>query len=127
MMTQATRSWLEIEHIGHATVAKFTTRHLLSEAKMQAVAEQLLCLGDEAGYRYLVLDFAAVKRLSTELLGTLIALQRKVEAKRGKLAVCNLSPELYEIFKVVNLHRFLTIYDDEQEALQKLYCRVRTA
>jgi len=120
MLTETSRSWLEIEHIGQATVAKFNTHHLLSEEKMQAVAEELLCLGDEAGYRYLVLDFSAVKRLSTELLGTLMTLQRKVQAKRGRLAVCSLRPELYEIFKVVNLHQFLTVYADEQAALQRL-------
>jgi anti-anti-sigma factor len=119
MVSQSTRRWLEIEHIGDVTVAKFNTRRLLSEEKMQAVSDQLFCLGEEAGYGSLVLNFASVERLSTEMLGTLMALQRKVQAKGGKLALCKLKPELHELLKKLKLQQFLTIYSDEQEALQR--------
>ncbi len=120
MVSQPRRSWLEMEQIGEATVAKFTTRHIVDEEKVGVIGKQLLRLGEQAGHRSIVLNFSAVERISTEMLGKLVALQKKVQDRGGRLALCQVNPNLQEIFKLFKLPRLLTIYDDEQEALQTL-------
>jgi stage II sporulation protein AA (anti-sigma F factor antagonist) len=67
-----------------------------------------------------VLNFSCVERISTEMLGKLVALQKKVQDRGGRLALCQVNPKLQEIFKIFKLPQLLTIYDDEQEALQTL-------
>jgi anti-anti-sigma factor len=120
MVRQQSEGWLEVEQIGEVTVAKFTARHLLDEDKMQTIGRQLRSLGEEVGNRPLVLNFSGVERLSTELLGKLVALQKTVQENGGRLALCEIHPHVYEIFKIVKLPQLLTIFADEQEALQQL-------
>jgi anti-anti-sigma regulatory factor len=45
-------------------------------------------------------------------------LNKKVQAAGGRLAVCNLSPDLRETFEITRLSEYLDIYADEQDALQ---------
>jgi anti-anti-sigma factor len=120
MLAQKRKSWLEIEQIGDAVVAKFNTRSILDEAKLGVLGGQLSALADEAGHRVVVLSFRGVQRLSTELLGKLLAVQRKIQARGGRLLLCEISPTLLEIFQMLKLSRLLTIYRNEQEALQSV-------
>jgi anti-anti-sigma factor len=119
MVWQQRESWLEVEQIGEVTVAKFTARHLLDEEKVQTIGRELRSLGEEVGHRRLVLNFSGVERLSTELLGRLVALQKRVQEKGGQLALCKINPQVYEIFKILKLPQLLPIFADEQEALQQ--------
>jgi anti-anti-sigma factor len=119
MVRHQHEEWLQVEQIGEVTVAKFTTRHLLDEAKMQTLGRQLRNLGEQVGHGPLLLNFGAVERLSTEILGKLVALQKKVQQKGGRLALCEIHPQVFEVFKILKLPQVLTIFTDEQEALQQ--------
>jgi anti-anti-sigma factor len=120
MVAQARRNWLEIEQIGNATVAKFTTRRILNEEKIQAINGQLCGLGHEAGPGAVVLNFDRVERLSAAVISQLLTLQRQIQARGGRLVLCAIKPEVNEIFKILRLAPFFTVYTDEQEALQKV-------
>ncbi len=118
MQAQAQPGWLETEQIGATVVARFTTRRIVSEEKMLVLGRQLFELGEAAGHGRLVLNFEAVERLSSAMLGKVIGLQRRVEAKGGQLALCGISSHLRGLFKSLKLARLVTIYETEQEALQ---------
>jgi anti-sigma B factor antagonist len=120
MVARTRRNWLEIEQIGAATVAKFTTRRILDEEKIHAVSRQLLGLGLEAGRGTVVLSFDRVERLSSEMIGKLLTLQRQIQARGGRLALCALKPQVSEILKILRLGPYFSVYADEQEALQKV-------
>jgi anti-anti-sigma factor len=119
MAGQHGEGWLEVEQIGEVTFAKFKARHLLDEEKVQVIGKELRSLGEEAGHRPLVLSFSGVERLSTELLGRLLALQKRVQEKGGRLALCKINPQVYQVFKILKLPQVLSIFADEQEALQQ--------
>ena len=119
MAPQTRPGWLEVEQIGDVTVAKFTARYILDEEKVQTVGNQLLSLGEQLAGRRLVLNFGTVERLSSEMLGKLISLQRKVKARGGRLALCGIRPQLYEVFRILQLPQLLAIYADEEAALQE--------
>lgn len=119
MIRQQNEGLMEVEQIGEVTVAKLTARHLLDEEKIQRLGKQLRTLGDQVGHRPLVLNFGTVERLSTELLGKLVALQRKMQDKGGRLTLCAVNPHVYEVFKILKLSHVLNICADEQEALQQ--------
>jgi anti-anti-sigma factor len=118
MVSQAARHWLEAEQIGRVTVVTFTQRELLEEAIIQAVGEQLLALVEDHNCPRLILNLSTVKRLSTMVLGKLIALHNRVRTAGGRLALCGINPEIRGIFEILNLTRLLPIYVEEQEALQ---------
>src|SRR5215471_14976833 len=112
MIPQTERNWLETEQIGEVTVAKFNRRIILKEHHLEQLGQQLLSLGEEAGHGSILLDFALVDRLSTEMVGRIISLHRSVQRRGGRLMLCQLKPPLFQIFRTFNLHHLMPIYAD---------------
>src|SRR5437762_10420313 len=118
MSTQPRRRRLEVEDIGDVTVVSFTDRKILDEQNIQIIGEQLFSLVDELGRRKLLLNFGNVEYLSSAALGKLITLNKKLQGVNGKLILCNIHPQIYEVFEITKLNKLLNIRKDEQEGLQ---------
>ncbi len=67
-----------------------------------------------------VMDFAAVRFISSAGLGVLIEAQRRAQAAAKQLALVHLPPQLYKIFKVAKLDQVFRLCQDENDALQAL-------
>jgi anti-anti-sigma regulatory factor len=120
MLATSNRNWVELEQIGDVVVAKINTNAILDEEKLDVIGKQMNSLGEEAGYRCVLLHFGMVERLSTEMLARVLGLNRKIKARGGKLVLCAIKPQLYEIFQTLKLPKILNIYSSEQEALQAI-------
>jgi anti-sigma B factor antagonist len=118
MSSQPRRRRLEVEDLGDVTVVKFTDKKILDEQNIQIIGEQLFSLVDELGRRRLVLNFGNVEYLSSAALGKLITMNKKVQTAGGRLALCSIAPQIYEVFEITGLKKLFNIYEDEQEALQ---------
>src|SRR6266478_3814774 len=112
------RRRLEVEDIGDVTVVNFVDRKILDEQNIQIIGEQLFSLVDEVGRRKLLLNFGNVEYLSSAALGKLITLNKKLQSVGGRLILCNIDPEIYEVFEITKLDRFFKIEKDEQGGLQ---------
>lgn len=118
MTSQSRRRRLEVEDIGDVSVVNFTDRKILDEQNIQIIGEQLFSLVDELGRRKILLNFGNVEYLSSAALGKLITLNKKLQAAGGKLILCNIDPQIYEVFEITKLNKLFTIYKEEQAALQ---------
>ena len=118
MSAQPRRRRLEVEDIGDVTVVNFTDKKILDEQNIQVIGEQLFSLVDEVGRRKILLNFGNVEFLSSAALGKLIALHKKLQAVGGRLILCNIDPEIYEVFEITRLDKFFNIQKEEQAALQ---------
>ena len=118
MSTEPHSYLLEVEQIGEVTVIKFTPRKILEEDTTEVIGEQLFSLVKNAGCRKLVLDFSRVERLTSVMLGKVVALHQKAEAAGGRLNLCKIQPRVYEIFELLKLPRVLNIYHEEHQALE---------
>jgi anti-sigma B factor antagonist len=118
MSTQPRRQRLQVEDTGDVTVVHFTDKKILDEQNIQVIGEQLFSLVDELNRRKLLLNFGNVEYLSSAALGKLITLNKKVNAVSGKLVLCNIDPQIYEVFEITKLNRLFNIQKDEQAALQ---------
>src|SRR3954454_18822436 len=114
----AKRRRLEVEDIGDVTVVNFVDRKILDEQNIQIIGEQLFSLVDEVGRRKLLLNFGNVEYLSSAALGKLITLNKKLQSVGGRLILCNIDPQIYEVFEITKLDRFFNIQKEEQAALQ---------
>ena len=113
------RRRLEVEDIGDVTVVSFTDRKILDEQNIQIIGEQLFGLVDESARKRLLLNFSNVEYMSSAALGKLITLNKKVQAAGGKLVLCNIIPQIKEVFEITKLDKLFVICGDEQEGLQK--------
>ena len=118
MSSQPRRRRLEAEEIGDVTVVSFMDRKILDEQNIQVIGEQLFSLVDESGRKKLLLNFGNVEYMSSAALGKLITLNKKVNAAGGKLVLCNIIPEIREVFEITKLDKLFTIKGDEQAGLQ---------
>jgi anti-sigma B factor antagonist len=112
------RRRLEVEDIGDVTVVNFVDRRILDEQNIQVIGDQLFSLVDEVGRRKILLNFGNVEFLSSAALGKLIALHKKLQAVGGRLVLCNIDPEIHEVFEITRLDKFFNIQKEEQAALQ---------
>jgi anti-sigma B factor antagonist len=118
MSSQPRRRRLEVEQIGDVTVVNFVDRKILDEQNIQIIGDQLFSLVDEEGHRKLLLNFGNVEYLSSAALGKLITLNRKLQGAGGRLILCNIDPQIYEVFEITKLDKFFKIEKEEQTALQ---------
>jgi anti-sigma B factor antagonist len=116
--SQPRRRRLEVEDLGDVTVVSFTDRKILDEQNIQIIGEQLFGLVDESGRKKLLLNFGNVEYMSSAALGKLITLNKKVQSAGGRLVLCNIDPQIREVFEITKLDRLFVIKSDEQEALQ---------
>jgi anti-sigma B factor antagonist len=118
MSSQPRRRRLEVEQIGDVSVVNFVDKKILDEQNIQVIGEQLFSLVDQEGRRNLLLNFGNVEYLSSAALGKLITLNKKVQAAKGKLILCNIDPQIHEVFEITKLDKFFNIQKEEQAALQ---------
>ena len=118
MSSQPRRRRLEVEDIGDVTVVNFTDKKILDEQNIQIIGEQLFGLVDEEGRRKLLLNFGNVEYLSSAALGKLITLNKKLQQAAGRLVLCNIDPQIHEVFEITKLDKFFKIMKEEQAALQ---------
>src|SRR6476620_845748 len=118
MSSQPRRRRLEVEPIGDVTVVNFIDRKILDEQNIQIIGEQLFSLADVDGRRKILLNFGNVEYLSSAALGKLITLNKKLQQAQGKLILCNIDPQIHEVFEITKLDKFFKIMKEEQQALQ---------
>lgn len=111
---------LDIEEAGDVTIARFVDKKILDENNIQVIGNQLYGLVEEDGRRKIVLDFTNVEYLSSAALGKLITLNNKVKSAKGKLRLCGIRPDIYEVFAITKLNTVFDIRDDRDQALAGL-------
>ena len=94
---------------GSVTVITFTTESLMSGTEMERIGGALEAVVDEGGPSF-ILDCTKLRYLSSQAIGMLLGVRRKVVAKKGgKLVLKGVGKQLLELLKISNLHRLFTI------------------
>ena len=108
-MSDDTHQHLEVEDIGDVTVVSFRDKKILDEETIQGVTHQLSSLVEELGRKQILLNFGKVLYLSSAALGAFITLNKKVNAAGGRLVLCNIDPQIYEVFEITKLNKLFNI------------------
>ena len=111
---------ISIEYTENAVIATFTDAKILEEKDIRALQETLMPLIEEVEAVNLVLVFCNVEFLSSAVLGLLIRVSKKVYERDGQLKLCNISPRIYEVFKITRLNKIFDIYPDIDSASASL-------
>jgi anti-anti-sigma factor len=118
MVSPSPEAWLEINLAGPVVVVKFTAEAIADEFVIHAIGERLYELVEKTVRPRFLVDFSGVKFCSSSLLGKLIQMQKKTRAAGGRLVLCGLEPDVFEVLDETHLDRLLTIYPARQEALR---------
>jgi anti-anti-sigma factor len=112
-------SHLRIETIEGAVVAHFKVGRLIDETIIRETGRELEELAAKTSGA-LVLDLANVEMLSSTMLGKLITVEKLLEERGAKVALCRVPEKICELLKVVKLDQYFPVYADVPSALAAL-------
>ena len=95
---------------------RFLQRHISGTEEIEELGRQLYQLLEGSPPR-LVLDFAPVEFMSSAAFGKLISLTARAKARDGRVLLCNIRPELLQVFQTCHLDRVFNIRKDKADAL----------
>ncbi len=102
-------------------VASLLAGTLIDQNVIDETGKELLEAAFEAcGNHKLVVNFRAVNFMSSAMLGKLMPLHKRCKADKTKLKLCNICPNLLEVFKITNLNKLFDICGSEAEAVAAL-------
>ena len=100
------------------TIVELNLPDGLDSSVFDRLNEDLLHVFDPKANSRWVLDLSNVAYMGSAALGLMVNIRHRVRTAQGKLALCNLSPRLYHIFKTCCLERLFTITRSRDEALR---------
>ena len=109
---------IQTSDVNGVTVVSFVDRKILDAASIQELGDELFNLVEKDGVKSLLLDFGNVEFLSSAALNKLIILDKKVKMQNGQLKLCNLRPEIQEVFVITRLNQLFEIKDAVDDALK---------
>ena len=108
---------LVIQQYKDVTVVNFQNVSVLDSANIEALGRNLLELVEKQDNRKLVLEFSAVRFMSSQALGVLLQLKKAMDPLKGKIVIVGIKPELHKVFKITNLHKMFTFHPELDKAL----------
>ena len=110
---------LAVQQVEKFTVVEFKSPSLMDPLELEAIGQQLYKLVDEQDKRKVILDFERVQYLSSQAIGIILTLNKKLTTLgNSKLVLCGVGPKLMELLKITRLDRLLTIKPTQKEALK---------
>jgi anti-sigma B factor antagonist len=101
------------------TVIEFRTPSLMDPVELENIGQGLYRLIDAEDKRKLILDFEKVEYLSSQAIGIILTMNKKLAAlKHSKLVLCGVGPRLMELLKITRLDRLLTVKPSQKEAVK---------
>jgi anti-anti-sigma factor len=112
-----TSSHILINDYAGVTVVTFIDSSILEAVVIDQIAKDLFHLVDHQNKQKIILDFSKVRSMSSQGLGLLLTLNKKLAAIKGGLALCGIRPEIKKIFTITGLEKDFSFYPDDKSAL----------
>lgn len=102
-----------------AMVVEVLRAQLLRSSGVEQVERDLHEVAEAHPGRMIVLDFARVEAISSEMIGALIVLQKQIVAERGRLRLCNLQASVLQTLALSRVDRAFEILPDVESAIRE--------
>jgi anti-sigma B factor antagonist len=110
---------LAVQEIEKYTIVEFRTSSLMDALVLEGIGKAVYQLVDEQDKRRLILDFEQVEYLSSQAIGIVLNLNKKLaKLPHSTLILCGVGPRLMELIKITRLDKILKIKPTQREALK---------
>ena len=107
---------ITVDKKGDILIAKFTSEDRFNALITEPVKEMLLSYYATPDTK-LVMDLEGIKFIDSSGFGVFLSLMKAANNSNGKFKVCNLKPDVMELFKVLQLHNVFDIYNNVDECI----------
>ena len=112
---------LTIQEMEKWLIVQFRTPSLMDPIALEKIADAVYPLVDEQDQRHMILDFEQVEFISSQAIGIVLTLKKKLGAlPHSTLVLCGVGPRLMELIKITRLDKVLKIRPTQKEALKVL-------
>ena len=111
---------IAISYEGDVAVVTFTQASIGASAGFEQMSDSLRNFVTKDEPNKIVVDFSGVKFFSSQTLGLLLEIWRKLEKTEGKMTISGINPQLYRVFKITNLDKIFQFFDNRQDAINSL-------
>ena len=111
------RSHLTVTDSQGVKVVEFADRKILDELCISEIRDELIQLASGTDAIRILLSFKNVEHLSSAALGVLITLNKQVTEQKGRLKLSDITPQIYEVFKITRLNKLFDSHDTAEQAL----------
>ncbi len=111
---------LELDQVETVAVVKFRDKKVMDPSRIEQMGKELLELIDGDENERLLINFDNVSFFSSAAINKLIVLEKHVRAKGGKLRLCNLRPEVRDLFSYTSLDQMFEIDQEQVESIEAL-------
>ena len=108
---------LETKNINDILVLSFKDTQRLNAHIAEPVKEQLLEYFNKANTN-LVFDLQGVSFIDSSGFGVFLSAMKAANNNYGQFKICNVDPEVMELFKLLQLHHVFEIYDELDACLE---------
>ena len=116
----AQKSHVQVFNDGDCVRVEFTEKHIIDEVAIRQIGNELTKVVDGLQRPRMIVSFRGVEHLSSAALGTLLTVLNRVKARDGQLRLCDINPQLLQIFEITKLNRVLRIERDVATAKASL-------
>ena len=106
--------------VGDVAVVRFRMTQILDDFRIHRLGEELLRLVDEEGFVRVVVNFESVRFLGSGVIGKILALNERIIAEKGRLALCCLCEGIYPVFEITKVNSVVPILATEEEAVERV-------
>jgi len=97
-------------------VVRFVDPWATNDLARGGLGKELLALVAQEDCSRFLLNCGELTYICSAMLGKLIELHKEVEAKGGKLVLCELTPTVHQVFTMTKLDKVLDVRDTERDA-----------
>ena len=110
--------FLGLRKQGDVLVIRFGEHRILDELTIKKFGDDLFHVADRPDCDNLLLNFTGVVGLSSAMLGVMLMLRKKMSQKSGTLKLCQVGPEIMDVFHATKLGQLFDILGTEQQGVK---------
>jgi anti-sigma B factor antagonist len=108
---------LNIEYVNDVTVVSFKNMNRFNALITEQVKEEMKALYTAPNTK-LVLDLTGIQFIDSSGFGVFLSIMKTANNNYGFFKISNISEELLELFKLLQLHNVFEIYNKREDALK---------
>lgn len=111
---------IDIDFDNGLAIVSFNQPSIGVSGGVESISQKLREFVDSNKPAKMLVDFSGVKFFSSQTLGVLIDMWRKLQAYDGKMAICGINPQLYRVFRITNLDKIFAFHETKEDAINEL-------
>lgn len=102
------------------TIVSFNEASIGTIADVEALSKRITRLIEEEKPAKMIVDFERVKFFSSQILGLLLDIRKKLQAYDGRVVISGINPQLHRVFKITNLDKIFAFYPNTGSAVKDI-------